>query len=474
MKHLGLTFLCVVFCFAVSQAVAEKKIVCYLGTWAYYRWGVGKFTVDNIHTGLCTHLMYAFFGINEDGTVRIIDPYLDLEENWGLGYVKRFNDLKKLNSELKTMAAIGGWNEKSLKFSKVSADPVLRKKFIDDCVKLCQTFGFDGIDLDWEYPSQQDSPSLDDKDNHAIWLEEFRVEFDRHGLLLSAAVASAEFSSGLSYHIARVSAALDFINVMTYDLHGPWDFQTGLNSPLYEGPADVTERQKQMNTNASIQYWLSQGADPKKIILGIPLYGRTFTLAREQENHIGAPINGPGMAGPFTREPGFIGYNEFCDMFAKENWDIHYSQEQVGFYAVKGNQWIGFDNVETIEAKVQYMHDNDLGGIMVWSLETDDYHGLCGPRYALMNTVYRLVNHGAEPPAPPPAVTTPVPPTGPTGPNVGECDPAGIFPNPDSCQKFFVCTEDGRRFDFECPDGLLFDPVNLYCNWKDAVHCELL
>lgn len=78
-------------------------------------------------------------------------------------------------------------------------------------------------------------------------LKELRDEFDKHGLLLSAAVAAAEFSMSLSYDVPMLSKYLDFINVMAYDLHGVWDGSTGINSPLYPSSKDVSETQKQLN-----------------------------------------------------------------------------------------------------------------------------------------------------------------------------------------------------------------------------------
>ncbi|XP_055531990.1 chitinase-3-like protein 1 [Wyeomyia smithii] len=462
-----------VFILAIN---GEKKIVCYVGTWAVYRPGRGSFNIEHIDPFMCTHLMYSFFGINEDGTVRIIDPYLDLEENWGRGHIKRFNALKGVNPALKTIAAVGGWNEGSVKFSNVAANPQLRQRFTQEAVAFCRQHNFDGIDLDWEYPAQRGGNSAVDKENHAVWLEEMRIVFDREGLLLSAAVASAEFSSSISYDIPRVAAALHFINVMTYDMHGAWENTAGINAPLYKGPADRTEIQKQLNVNASVHYWLSQGAPKEKLILGIPLYGRSFTLANPDLTDIGAPVTGPGLAGEHSREPGILAYNEFCEKQLQEPWKIWFSNEQQAYYATKGNQWLGYEDVNSVALKMQFMLDLDLGGAMVWSLESDDFHGQCSSqKYPLMNVIYAAINNGAAPP------TTPVPSTPSAAttttttskPGVApDCETEGIHPNPDNCQDYYICTTEGHRYDFSCPAGLLFDPVLNVCNWPDQVDCQ--
>lgn len=166
-------------------------------------------------------------------------------------------------------------------------------------------------------------------------------------------MASAEFSASRSYDIPRVSAALHFINVMTYDMHGSWDPYTGFNSPLYSGAKDVTDLQQQLNVNASIHYWIELGAPKEKIVMGIPSYGRTFTLVDASVNGVGAPASGPGKAGQYSREAGMIGYNELCEKFLSEKWDITCNEKQLVCYATSGNQWISFEDVKSVAHKVR-------------------------------------------------------------------------------------------------------------------------
>uniref|UniRef100_A0A182NJ73 chitinase n=1 Tax=Anopheles dirus TaxID=7168 RepID=A0A182NJ73_9DIPT len=474
-----------------TAAGAEgKKVVCYVGTWAVYRPGNGRFDIEHIDPFLCTHLMYGFFGINEDATVRVIDPYLDLEENWGRGHIKRFVGLKNASPTLKTLAAIGGWNEGSRKFSTMAASAELRKRFIYDCVQFCQRHGFDGIDLDWEYPAQRDGNPLIDRENHALLVEEMRLVFDQYRLLLTAAVASVEFSAGLSYDVPRVAKSFHFLNVMVYDMHGAWDNYSGINAPLYRGPADLSDRDRQLNVNSSIHYWLEQGAPAEKLVLGIPLYGRSFTLANAANTEIGAAAVGGGTAGPYTREPGVMGYNEFCEKLKTETWDLRWSEEQQVPYAIRNNQWLGYDDLRSIQLKVKYLLDQGLGGAMVWSLETDDFQGVCGGgKYPLMHEIRSLVNGGAPspttlPPSPTPTTTTAAGQSTGTGSSSGTTTAqppsadrpcaggqVGFVPHPTDCSRYFMCVNDDTAFEFSCPAGTLFDPNINVCNWADNVTC---
>lgn len=478
--------------------VVAKKIVCYHGTWATYRNGAGKFSVDNIDPFLCTHLIYAFVGISSEGTIRLLDPWLDLEDNWGLGTMRKFNDLKKVNPNLKTLVAVGGWSEGSEKFSTVAKNSVLRMRFAKDAAAFCTHHGFDGLDVDWEYPGQRDGDPTVDRENFVLLLSDLRVEFSKRGLLLTAAVAAAETSASISYNIPEVSRYLDFINLMAYDLHGPWESRTGHNAPLYVGPHDITSVQKQLNVNSSVSYWLQSGAPASKIILGVAFYGRSFTLRSATDHNVGAPTNGPGLGGPYTYESGFLGYNEICEKLTAEKWNQCWDADQKVPFAYGGNQWVGFDNEESLSRKCDYIKENGLGGGMVWSVETDDFHGTCGEQYTLLNTLNRgLRDNGV-------ITTTTVSSSSVTAttmwsssttqttvlspsttttqhstttqqittaiPGQFTCVSTGYFRDPKDCSKFYYC-DNTTRFDFACPAGLYFDETSLVCNWANAVNC---
>ncbi|KAG5866780.1 hypothetical protein JTB14_015364 [Gonioctena quinquepunctata] len=181
---------------------ATDKIVCYHGTWSKYRTGNGAFAVSNIDPTLCTHLIYSFVGLStaNNGSVVSLDSYLDIT----LGNLIAFNALKTQNTNLKTLLAIGGWNEGSAKYSTVAASASLRAAFIQSALEWVQTYGFDGFDLDWEYPAQRGGATTDVA-NFATLVKEFRAVFDQHNLLLSAAVGATQNSISLSYDVASLS-----------------------------------------------------------------------------------------------------------------------------------------------------------------------------------------------------------------------------------------------------------------------------
>lgn len=354
----------------------KSRIVCYFESWATYRPGNGKFDVELIDPNLCTHLIYSFVGINSNAEVIILDSWNDID----LGAIKRFNALRNQNPNLKTMAAIGGATASSDTFSQVVNNATSRAKFADNIVNFAKQYGFSGIDLDWEYPTN--------KDAFTELLKLLRSKFDSNGLILSAAVSAGFDTIDASYDVPALGQYLDFINVMAYDLHGPWDSVTGENTPLYAGPSDRTAYQRNLNADSAIRYWIQKGAPKTKLNLGIGTYGRSFTLKSASNNGVGASTTGPGQPGPYIQESGYLGYNEICEALVAGKLEQHWNAEQKSAYAFQGDQWVGYDNIEAVKIKAQYITSNGLGGAMVWAIDTDDFRNICGDgRYPLISTI---------------------------------------------------------------------------------------
>jgi chitinase len=161
-----------------------------------------------------------------------------------------------------------------------------------------------------------------------------------------------------SYDVPALGKYLDMINVMTYDLHGCWENVTGGNAPLCAGSADKTDYQRRLNVDFAIKYWIQKGAPKEKLNLGIGTYGRSFTLQNANNNGIGAPAKGAGKPGPYTKEGGYLGYNEICEARTAGQLQQQWNAEQKTAYAFKGDQWVGYDNIAAVQIKVRLIMCN--------------------------------------------------------------------------------------------------------------------
>ncbi|CAG9772103.1 unnamed protein product [Ceutorhynchus assimilis] len=363
----------------------EKVIYCYFESWTVYRPGNGKFDVESIDPSLCTHIAFTFIGLNEDGSIAILDPWESNPD--GLNGFNRFIALKRKNPNLKALISLGGWNEGSLKYSLVLADASKRAVLVKEVVAFIVKYGFDGFDFDWEYPARRDSTNPDDKANFVLILQELKAAFAPRNLILSAAVNCAKENVDVSYDVPALSELLDHINVMCYDFHGDFDNYVGHHSLLYSSEIDSKYNKSEWNIDSGIKYWIQSGADPAKLNFGIATYARTFTLRDATETGLYADITGGGTPGPYTRMTGVLGYNEICELYPSRE-DIWDEVQQVAHFVI-GNQWIGYENKKSIEVKVDYALEKSLGGFMVWSFDTDDFTGLCGEgSYPLLKTIH--------------------------------------------------------------------------------------
>ncbi|XP_074078512.1 chitotriosidase-1 isoform X2 [Macrotis lagotis] len=369
------------------------------------------------------------------------------------------------NPSLKILLAVGGWNFGTKKFTDMVARPETLQIFIQSVISFLRQYNFDGFDLDWEYPGSRDSPAIDKErftalveNLHNAFIEESQKS-GKNRLLLSAAVPAGRYHLDRGYEVQKISQALDFINLMTYDIHGTWERTTGHNSPLYRRQSEKGEA-AEANVDFAVNYWLKKGAPSNKVILGMPTYGRSFTLSSLSDTGVGAPTSGAGIPGSFTKEGGFLAFYEVCTL---TDATFHMIEEQKAPYAIQGNQWIGFDNVESFRAKVRYLKQKGLGGAMVWSIDMDDFKGtFCnqGP-YPLIQTLKKELGISSSNESPTPTQTSKPTP----GENTFCQDKGnGFYSNPQESNTFYSCIEK-QTFKFFCLEGLVFKESCTCCDW---------
>nr|CAD7394102.1 unnamed protein product [Timema cristinae] len=283
------------------------KVVCYFTNWAWYRTGVGKYLPEDIDANLCTHIVYGFAVLDyENLIVKAHDSWADFDNK----FYERVVAYKKKG--LKVSLALGGWNDSAGdKYSRLVNSATARRKFVLQVVQFLDKYGFDGLDLDWEYPKcwqvDCDKGPDSDKASFAALVRELRQAFNPRGLLLSSAVSPSKTVIDAGYDVKTLGENLDWVAVMTYDFHGQWDKKTGHVAPLYFHEDDDFFF---FNANYSINYWISEGVPRRKIVMGMPLYGQSFQLAQASTNGLNSRAPGPGQAGEFTRAAGFLAYYE--------------------------------------------------------------------------------------------------------------------------------------------------------------------
>lgn len=122
---------------------------------------------------------------------------------------------------------------------------------------------------------------------------------------------------------------------------------------------------------------MSKGLDRSKIIIGLPTYGHSFRLVNPFNTRIGAPTEDYGSVGVL----GFVTYPEVC-WFQETNYNVRVEYDVLSCspWLYTGLEWISYDNEMSIECKTNYVKDNHFGGVMVFSLNTDDFQLTCSDK----------------------------------------------------------------------------------------------
>ncbi|KAL5611655.1 hypothetical protein BROUX41_000764 [Berkeleyomyces rouxiae] len=358
----------------------------YYTDWSIY---VRNFPVSKLDTKTVTHINFAYLNLFKNGTVYSADPWADTQkpldgdsgsatyhdENGNVqtkayGCVGQLFKLKQKNRRIKTLLSIGGWTWSS-NFPAAASTEESRAEFARSSVKLMRDWGFDGIDVVWQNPSNKV-----DSDNFTALLRRIRHELDEyaakhtpdyHYSLTTAAPAGYHNYSELD--LKSLGEILDYINLMGYDYSGSWSPVTGHLANVY--PSEENPQSSLTRSSDVVDAYLEAGVPSHKLILGMPTYGRSFENTDGIAKSFTKPAEGkvvtPGVDG--TWEVGAWDYKALpvagAQEFDDEKAVAHYSYDE------KKKQLITFDTPKIVEKKVDFLREKRLGGAMFWEASGD-------------------------------------------------------------------------------------------------------
>lgn len=338
----------------------------------YYAPG-GALEIEEIPGDLCTNVLYAFCSLSGDTwEVEPRDYQFDIEEG---GY-RRFVGLREKFPHLRTDISIGGGGSDALKFSAMAGDGAKRAIFIASVVKFLYDHGFDGFDVDWEFPE------IKDKNNHKILLQELKEAFDKEdqGWTLTIAAPTGGPWAGSIYSIPDICSTLDAVYMMGYDLRSDADGFADVHSMLYRRPDLDTGSYERWNVNDGALYYVENGCPRSKLVIGVPFYGHSYILKDPSQHELHAPTEGGGT----------ISYAQLCKrMIDEAGWVEDFDDIGLVPFAYSGKDWVGYENVKSLELKMNYIREMGFLGAMNWQLSHDDKLGQCNlGTFPLMKTVY--------------------------------------------------------------------------------------
>ncbi|KOS20825.1 Chitinase 1 [Escovopsis weberi] len=332
----------------------------YYPSWAIYK----DKTPGTLDVSSVTHVYYAFIGVNEDGSLRHFDEWADLNKDVDgeKGCLAALAKLKSENPHIKTVLSVGGGTG-SKEFPALAASEDARRRFADEARQFCDRHSFDGIDIDWEHPQDEE------QGYHFLkLLEACRETLPSPTYLLTTALPVGEWVLR-HLDLARVSHVIDYINLMAYDYTGAWTQSCGHQAQLHVPPS-VHPELGHCGSKA-IDYILSRGFQARQLVLGVPNYARFFPRARGH----GDRFEGAGEM-EYCDIPDEWVERAYVDDRAVAAW--HMDHDEKGF--------VSFDVPATVQMKASFVAGMGLGGLFYWTW-TGDKQGplslVAAGRYAL-------------------------------------------------------------------------------------------
>ncbi len=409
---------------AQAKETPAYRNVMYYGDWSIWG-GQGNFYPKDIPADQITHLNFAFLYFDKDGNLKFTDKDaatgapVGMNVTWGAangGILNAFQVLRAENPNLKIGISIGGWS-KSNEFSRMAASDTARANFVSNVMKFVKYNNMDFVDIDWEYPGENQYREPDnvdntndegtiyasaaDKENYIKLMQDLRGALDKQGVELGKTyelscalpAPSAKLEDGID--IKRLFEIIDFGNMMTYDMRGAWDSVSGHQTPLYGNPADPYY-ESGLSVDQTVKYLLSQGAPAEKIVIGCAFYTRGWNeVAKEgtvpgmpglfgdavksfkdadQTPTYGAVNEAPMKVGEGGRAGGVWGYNALDTLKGrytglKEYWDD--VAQAPYMYDENTGAFFTYDNVKSVTLKAEYVKANGLGGCISWMASQD-------------------------------------------------------------------------------------------------------
>ena len=493
-----------------------RRVIGYFTSWRNGANEQPSYLVSDIPWDKITHINYAFAHVDANHKVSIGDPNspnnpatnmewpgiagAELDPNLPYkGHFNLLNKYKKLHPGVKTLVSVGGWAETGGHFGEngrvadggfytltTNADGSVNhagiSAFTASAVEFIEKYGFDGVDIDYEYPSSMaDSGHPDDfvfsnarrahlNASYQVLMKSLREGLDRageaagkHYLLTIASPSSGYLLRGMETF--QATQYLDYVNIMSYDLHGAWNSHVGHNASLFDTGLDSElaawdvygtkefEGIGYLNTDWAVKYFRG-GLSAGRINIGIPYYTRGFkdvsggtnglwgqaafpdqancpkgtgkgdknscgngaigidNLWHDTENDREVPAGSnplwhvknleQGIVGSYSAAYGLDPVNDASDKFIG-NYTRHYDSVAVAPWLWNDTKkvFISTEDEESMATKVDYVINNNLGGVMFWELAGDfDYDAAKGEYFmgSTMTTIaYDKFNQSGTP-----------------------------------------------------------------------------
>lgn len=412
------------------QNTSNKMVGAYFVEWGIYG---RNYHAYDIPAKNLTHLFYGFIPVcgpnaslqrdNPQGysalqaqcqgkpnySVVVHDKFAALEKSYAndkwdqpvKGLFAEMYRLKKTNPHLKILPSVGGWTLSDPLYD-IGTNATHRATFVASMVQFIKTYDFfDGIDIDWEFPggggANEALGSAQDGAGFVLLMRDLRLALNALSLQTGRTYQLTAAMSGGVPKLSQVDwesahQYMDYINLMTYDYYGAWNGTLGHMTGLYPNPNSPLPG---YSAQEAVNHLLARQVPAGKITIGAAMYGRGWkNVANVSGNNPFSGTGGEGIAGSWEKGiedykkietqmmggvngTGSNGFSLFWDDTGKASfvWDP------------VSKTLVSFDTKRSVQAKGQFVRQQNLGGIFAWELDGDNgnilnamHEGLGHPR----------------------------------------------------------------------------------------------
>lgn len=283
-------------------------------------------------------------------------------------YREAIAKIRAVNPSMKIVLSVGGWGAGG--FSEAAYTQKSREAFSADCMELLESYGFDGIDIDWEYPCFSlggIKACPEDKENFTLLLKQLREDLEKKEkgrYTLSIAAGGGSYFVR-NTNMREAAGYLDYVQLMTYDLRGAFQNVTGHHANLYLNSGDMYDA----SADLAVRAFCEAGVPMEKLVIGAAFYGRRWDGAANANHGLGQSARTAGNCGHR--------FGELKEKYINKNGFVRYWDEEAKApWLFNGMSFISYEDEESLSCKVEYLKEKGMAGIMVWEYSEDTTHTL--------------------------------------------------------------------------------------------------
>lgn len=332
-------------------------------------------SISEVDTTSYTHIHFAFATINTDYTLNITGIEAQLPFFSALTGVKR-------------ILSIGGWDfstsPSTYNIFREAVTSTNRGTLIQSVADVLETYDLDGVDWDWEYPDEPDIPGIPagteaDSTNYYVTLVKLKALLDGTGRTISI-TAPASFWYLQAFPIKAMSAVVDYIVYMTYDLHGQWDYSNAYVDPGCEEGNCLRSHVNLTETINSLSMITKAGVSNTQLVVGVASYGRAFKMTTagcwtEMCTYTG-PDSG-ALAGKCTETAGYLANAEIDAVIADNpSAEVYWDSDAFSNVLVYNDtEWVSYMNGSNKAVRILLYEVYGFLGYADWAVDLQEEGG---------------------------------------------------------------------------------------------------